>query len=1061
MFDPTNPTGTNYNDPFGDPRNPLNATRGNWSIDPLYITPGYTANFRPQYSGPMGYSVSGSSMGFWNGMANGGMGNALSYLSPYNMSRIPMYSNPVQYQQSASDAVSLGALDSTSNFMTNFAAPFAAFYAGEALTSGRVRWGMDAATSNMSRWWASATGGSQSQIARAATTRTFSGALGATLGRGMAGGLVGAMGTITGIGASAARGSVFGSAAMGAASLAGGIAGRIGVPIMVGNAIMEGIDHTFVDPYLAVRQGQQSLIANFANQYIGDGGGRITGFGLSRERAGRISGALAQASARDMAFEVGDYGKIADYAARAGMFNDVQDFDVSTIRNRVKSLATQVKMVMEVANEPSLQEAVKMLAKMKVAGASDANGFAAQMISTIGRNAGISGISTQEMMNTVGATGQYLYQSQGLTPYIGIREASTMHAGFTTAFRKGLIDPAAMARMGGVAGATQAAMEGTVSLARTNYNMMGLANQYMFGMSGNRGFSGNIAAFGANMSSDPLAIQGLMEVYGNDMVSAQLRDNPNAPVRQIYDMMSAMGLSNNVGNFASVASSFGLNATQTRALIERMRVANSPTAQAHMDGAIRGQLEKARAATISQHGLDYGSSPVGWAVHGWRAGSAGLSAFGAATAEAVTSPFSSLSDWFSETGHELRYGSPAEYLNVSNYARTAEGFFGRKTINAMDIDFSGNRGFIDLQKITGSSKHGDMYGRARSMAQGLGKQFGDFFGSMDSTSRSAILGMIKNGASREDLRAAIKGLGVDAISKISGPNTTDGKIAALLNNAGSLSHLISASDGSVGGLKDSISGVMRAVLGEGVSGDFISDIGMMRSIRASAGYAGSLDHYLDTGEGKSLVSSLTDRGLLSKGAGRDSIIETISGLQQRMELATGFRTFDMVGSKASIEAAYNDAVRRKDPSIAGLSKREAMELIASRQVRNIRDPNKIGSASSVYTGNADTNAGLVQAHFLNADAATRLDASQRALAEMSSLTDMSAADQLTNNLQLNAGRMQLEAAEKNLKAAIMNSELADDEKAQKLQELDRRSAATKLEMADQLLNALGGFAGSD
>lgn len=1046
MFDPTKPMDSQYQDPFANPFNPLTATRANWNIDPVYTTPGYTANFRPAYAGPVGYQQPLGNMGFWEGVSRGGLGGALGP----DWQRMPMYMNPVQYQGAATNAAMDPMQDGMTSGAFKFAAPFAAFALGEMAMSSRVGFRSHDAATWASHMWSRAWGNNPTM------TRSVSGAMGSAMGRGVTGGALNLAGNLAGGHGAALTGSAVGRGLIGLGGGAGAIAGRLALPVMAGQAIMSGVEHTFVDPYVAIRRGQKAFMANFANQYIGeDGGGLTTGFGMSRRRASQISTALTKDSVRDHAFDVGDYNIIGDYASQAGMFNDVKDFDVQTIRSRVKNIASQVKTVMAVANEPSLQEAVKMLAKLKQSGATDVGGFAGTVLSNIGSNAAVSGISVQQMMNTVGATGQYLYQSQGLTPFIGMQQAGSMHSGFSTAFRSGLIDPAAMARMGGIDGATQSAMAAQIGLARSNYNMMGLANKYMFGTENAGNWTGNIANFGSNMANDPLGTMGLMSLFDNEMVSAQLQKNPSAVYDQVFQLMNNLPGENSVGKFVSVAKGFGLSGDQLRATVEQMRAANNADARGLKTGAMMGSHQKNYLAAMAQHNLDYADSWMSVPVHGWRNMSRGLESFGTGIMGGWNEMWAGAGDWLENEALGLKYNR-GDVRRLTDRDLTTGAFYKAD---------GGARGIgIDVSKYSVPIR-GNSYGAfasAAGEAGGFKEKYGSFFGAVNgSEGGQALARALKSGDKDAILRATAM-LG-DKINMIGGEGSRDTKVLQLLKDAKTLGGLsvddMVYAEGRSSSTRSALKGVLGNILGKNFKGDVVSGMSMLQQAQGlfRAGQGDLLGSMMDgngalTPEAAAFYEDAVERGMLKgvDGAGNQALaleglvydisrkdvawgnqgllgmmMPNMQGLDSKEEMLAAYRKGRKFGLSKEDRAAVNKLIK------SGNLQAAAKELQARASAKGLRDSGAMlqtKPTSAIDSHDAegkDSTKQLVQQVYTSSAGVSQEMSRMNMLREAAQNLDFTKFEMVKSMIDADLAGKYNEAADKQLRAAKINETLAE------------------------------------
>ena len=208
---------------------------------------------------------------------------------------------------------------------------------------------------------------------------------------------------------------------------------------------------------------------NFAGVTFSDGSGNnITGGGFSRTGATLQSSQLSRFAAGDRNFNQSEVSNITDLAARSGLLDNVQGGQMGT---RMKSIMTQMKTIMQLANSSDVKEITEMMAKMQVSGVAPTD-FSKVVSRLSGMAAMTSGTSMQKMMDTVGAQGGYMYGGNGFTPFVGQLMAANAYGAFSAAQRSGLLSPALLARMGGVEGATQSANSGLMAIAQTPYAKM-------------------------------------------------------------------------------------------------------------------------------------------------------------------------------------------------------------------------------------------------------------------------------------------------------------------------------------------------------------------------------------------------------------------------------------------------------------------------------------------------------------------------------------------------------------------------------------------------------------
>jgi hypothetical protein len=461
-----------YTNSFANPMNPANMNPG-FGMDPNLLTPSYTAGYRPQYDGPQPYNQYGR-VGFFAGVNN--------ILNP--TSSEPRYGNPIDNNTQTMEGVSSRPFDSVVWAGQRIAAPALAFGAAFKYTSGIGAW----------------------------AGRSTGRALGAGIASGMGGYMPGFVG----------RGLTGGLGAV------GGLAGRLFLPVAVGQAAMAVGQRAIFNPYMNTRREARDLRDNFQGvTFDGAQGNAVTGQGLGFRESTQIAQQITKQGINDFSFSTGEYANIADYTARSGMLDDTK---VKQISQRVKDVAEQVKLVMAIAGDPSIKNAIEEISKLHSAGASVSgpNSQASRAFMSLGLSAAVSGRSVQNIMNTVGAQGQYLYQANGMTPYLGQMAAANIIGSFDTARRNGILNTSQIARMGGVEGATQASLTAQVNGSQTLLNKMAMYNQYINGRTGssNSGPGMSItnvtSQFGSDFSRDPMKAYGGMHLYSRVLGGKQM-----------------------------------------------------------------------------------------------------------------------------------------------------------------------------------------------------------------------------------------------------------------------------------------------------------------------------------------------------------------------------------------------------------------------------------------------------------------------------------------------------------------------------------------------------------
>lgn len=531
---------------FTNPMNAVNMNRGRWGIDANYLTPAFMSPYRPEYAGP--------------GRADPYAFNPSWIRSAREMAGLNFYSD--NYGGNAYNQLSpnhtkfiTGPIDLAAAAAQRVAMPLAAGYMA---------------------------------------TRFLS-TPGMNFGRGVG----------QGFGASVARsfGASGASAAMAARAggAVGGMLGSVMLPALAAQGMVSLADDTLFDPYLAMRQGSNNFRNNFQGYTFGGGyGNSVTGGGLSNKQAAGMASKITQAGIKDFTFNVHEINQISDMSMRSGLLDNVNP---DQFVKKIESITKQVKVVMALANSSDIRESIELLSKLNTSGA-----LHSKSIGTLASVAGMSaigGISTQQMMNTVGAQGQYMFQAAGMTPYVGQMVASQNYASFAAAARNGLISPTMLARMGGTEGATQSATGGMVGLLSSPYAAMYGMNKYFSG--GDRGnIVGNVSRFGGNIAGNPLEAIGNFNLTRPALMSRMAEDGGMQTAVDFVAQLANETPGAKTGKNGTISSgaaymmltrSYGLQDDQARALLNQLR--------AYQDDGTVSQMNQGLRKTEKETMLNY------------------------------------------------------------------------------------------------------------------------------------------------------------------------------------------------------------------------------------------------------------------------------------------------------------------------------------------------------------------------------------------------------------------------------------------------------------------------
>lgn len=469
---------------FSDPLNISHLYPG-WGMNPNYQTPAHDAPYRPGYSGPDPYSFYGKPT--FAGALN-------QTISPFY--KDPYWGNPVDHNQPAYNSIGQKPFDAAATVGQRLVMP--------ALAVG---------------------------LTMSATKGIF-GAFGAGIGHGLGAGIG------SHVGAAGPMQLTSGARALGAVGKAAGWFGSLAL----GLAVADTADSMIFQPYIRSRQMANTTQDHFSGvTFGGNYGNPVSGKGLSGSASARIGSEIDKIGINDMTFSANQIGGIASMGMKAGMFDDVSAGGIS---KRVSSIAAQIKTILAISKDPNIQTAIAELSKLQAGGASISGGAlsqAAGVYGGVGAYASAAGASVQRVMNTVGQQGQYMYQMNGMTPYLGQMAAAQAFAGFTSAYRAGVISQGALSRMGGAEGATQSALAAQLTSAQTPYNQISNFNRFIMGNKQN-GVIDNVSAFGQAVAKDPLRARGAQILHGKTMDSMQAElDGPKGPEKQAADYLRSIG----------------------------------------------------------------------------------------------------------------------------------------------------------------------------------------------------------------------------------------------------------------------------------------------------------------------------------------------------------------------------------------------------------------------------------------------------------------------------------------------------------------------------------------
>ena len=594
-----------YNNPLNFGAYGINPAQAGWNVNSAYMTPSFMAGYRPGYMGRQNFQA--PPMGFGRAALTG-------IPSPFQP-EAPVYSDPLQYRFGAASQMGSHPFDAAMGVGQVLGSVAIGLAVQGAADAWRIPFGAQSHFKSlgysyrmMAPQWA---GGSPTrriaaQMARSQTLLEAGGHyLGAGAGRlaghGMSAAVrVGSLGMVRGIpGLSAMMGT--------AGAFAGAAAGSLLAPFALGTAVMEGANQAVFTPYTSGRQAADVLQDSYAGTYTGMGLSSAP-LNVSNVAANRLGFAAARSFTDDMTFDQSTAAPMIGYGMQAGLFRGT-NFNKQAIIERTRSMAQGVKVMMEVFNDPSIQDAIQRLGQLALTGGITSTGGLSALGQRYRVASATSGIGSRELMDTYGNQGQFMYGQAGLVPYLGQFAAINAASGFSVAQRLGLVTAPSLAAMGGIGGAVQSSMSAQLGLARTPYNAISAFNSQYLGQGGG-GIVGNLSTFGNYMASNPLSAYGNFILNKNEAISSQISKDPGAVLDQVFQLggMYPGTMKHgkmDAGSFAAILQSMGVGPEESRALLVQLKAMKDPRAKVLGQQAANAALESSYAAMLERSKLTH------------------------------------------------------------------------------------------------------------------------------------------------------------------------------------------------------------------------------------------------------------------------------------------------------------------------------------------------------------------------------------------------------------------------------------------------------------------------
>ena len=593
---------------FTDPMNPVNMTPGQWGINAAYLTPSYTSPYRPKYQGPYGTQ--------YGSQALPSFGSSLRNAAGLDFTPTNPAGNYYDQHQSMYSSLAYKPVDLGVSAAQNIAMPMGAAYLAYKYLNKPAE------------------------------------AAGRRFAESMAGGAA------RGFGMGTARAASIGMSA----GRVGGFVGGMALPALAVDGALHAANSVFIDPFVNQRQTSDSFRRNFAGVTFGEQGfgNSVNGRGFSRSQGNDLGYHATRMGINDNTMSMNDVSGIMDMAGRAGLFDTAK---ASQFKKRAEDVLAQVKVLMQLGTSPDAKDAIETMSKLHQSGLSFGSQMTKFNTSMKGYATG-AGVDTQRLMNTVGATGQYLFGANGLTPYLGQLAAGNAYSSFAAAARNGTLSPEMLARMGGVEGATQSSLTGQLNALKTPYaQMLGMNATFGKGISANS--VSNVSAFGGMSAANPLQTVGAMGLYGNKMSSDLAAKGPDFIENMLYSEFGHVpGMKDKNGKitaekaYAALAPSMGEEGA--RAFIAQLYARQGPQSKGQRLKGYAGARADMMLKFRQNNGLDLGGGMIEGAYHALNSGRIAIQEAGHTALAGANSFAASAGDSIEEMVTGLRMGDMTE-----------------------------------------------------------------------------------------------------------------------------------------------------------------------------------------------------------------------------------------------------------------------------------------------------------------------------------------------------------------------------------------------------------------
>ena len=450
------------------------------------------------------------------------------------------------------------------------------------------------------------------------------------------------------------------------------------------------------------------LYDDLGDSYVeGTGGDATDRTGLSRERAAEIASDVTRFGMEDFGYSIREVGDIARGLSEGGMFEGIADMDREAIVKGVKDATSVLKVIADITGDRDIKQGISVLKSLRSAGIGDW-GEMSRVLRGVRGKALVSGVSTQELLSGAGNQGALWAAGQGMLGASGLQVATDAYAGFTSAYKAGLLGTKEYKRLGGAQGMTTAYLSGTKDILDTPLARMAMET----GVDPSKPMDA-LQQWSNYYAEDPLAREGDWLLNKERLKEEAVERDPLLALRTLKGVAGMYGRTDKAF-IATLGQSMGMDSQELKALFALNQSYIDPRARYLRGDAYRTGMRKDFRERQSDEWRSLEYSPLGAVTEPVRESVEGVGDFLAWTGGGLVQAGGQLLDQASERvteflGYTLDKDMPVlvsdQLISLQGKGQDYDDLFGQ--INKLAL--SGNEDALQaLKKIEAGDTAGAM-----------------------------------------------------------------------------------------------------------------------------------------------------------------------------------------------------------------------------------------------------------------------------------------------------------------------------------------------------------------